>query len=135
MPVFLDSNIVLYSLGTEEAKRVAARALLAAQPCISTQVVNECSHVMRRKLGYAPAQVRRELSAVIQAARVVDISLQEIRAAWALGERYGYSHYDSLIIATALAAGCGILYTEDMQHGQVIDGRLKLLNPFLPENS
>jgi predicted nucleic acid-binding protein len=50
------------------------------------------------------------------------------------GQRYRFAWYDSLIIAAALAAGCYILYTEDMQHGQVINGKLTLLNPFVPEN-
>ncbi|MCY7350108.1 MAG: hypothetical protein LH606_05515 [Cytophagaceae bacterium] len=44
--------------------------------------------------------------------------------------RYGYQFYDSLIIATALQVGCTVLYSEDMQDGQVIDLRLTILNPF-----
>jgi predicted nucleic acid-binding protein len=46
-------------------------------------------------------------------------------------EKYGYSIFDSLIIAAALELGCNTLYTEDMQHGQVIEGTLKITNPFL----
>lgn len=61
---------------------------------------------------------------------MVDVSLTETRTAWLLAERYGYSHYDSLILATALMIGCDTLYTEDMQHGQVINQQLTLLNPF-----
>ena len=56
--------------------------------------------------------------------------MSEIRAAWALAERYGYSHFDSLIIATALATHCATLYSEDLQHRQVIDGRLTIIDPF-----
>jgi predicted nucleic acid-binding protein len=41
-----------------------------------------------------------------------------------------YAHYDSQIIAAALAAGCTVLYSEDMQHGQLIDGTLSIVNPF-----
>jgi predicted nucleic acid-binding protein len=63
---------------------------------------------------------------------LVDVGLHEIRAAWILAARYGFSHYDSLILAAALSAGCTTLYTEDMQHGQVIDERLTLIDPFLP---
>ena len=47
-----------------------------------------------------------------------------------IGERLGYAHYDSQIIAAALAAGCDVLYSEDLQHGQVIDGSLTMINPF-----
>ncbi len=61
MPVFLDSNIVLYALGDEESKRAVASELLAAWPTISTQVISECSHVLRRKLKISPARVADEM--------------------------------------------------------------------------
>jgi predicted nucleic acid-binding protein len=131
VPVFLDSNILLYALGDEEPKRQRARELLGALPTISTQVVNECSHVLRRKAGWRPSQIAAELTLLIGVARLVDVRMSEVRAAWAIAECYGFSHFDSLIVATALAADCTTLYTEDLQHGQVIDGRLTLVNPFL----
>jgi predicted nucleic acid-binding protein len=46
-------------------------------------------------------------------------------------ERYGYSLYDSMIVAAALLAECRIAYSEDLQHGQVIDKRLTVINPFV----
>lgn len=131
MSAFLDSNVLLYALGDEEPKRQRARDLLAAVPTISTQVVNECSHVLRRKAGWPPAQVAAELTLIIGLIRLVEVRMEEVRAAWSLAERYGFGHFDSLILATALAAGCTTLYTEDLQPGQVIDGRLTLVNPFL----
>ncbi len=131
MAVFLDSNILLYALGEEEPKRVRAQQLLASSPTISTQVVNECSHVLRRKARWAPAQVAAELTIMIGLTRLVEVRIEHIRAAWTLAERYGFSHFDSLIVASALDAVCGVLYTEDLQHGQVIDGRLTITNPFL----
>jgi predicted nucleic acid-binding protein len=94
-------------------------------------VVNECSHVLRRKAGWRPSQIAAELTLLIGVARLVDVRMSEVRAAWAIAECYGFSHFDSLIVATALAADCTTLYTEDLQHGQVIDGRLTLVNPFL----
>lgn len=131
MADFLDSNIVLYAMNGEDARYAVARRLLRATPCISTQVLNECSHVMRRKLGWEPARIAAELGVVIDLVQVVEFGINEIRAAWRISGRYGYGHYDSLIVATALAAGCTTLYTEDMQHGQVTDGGLTLVNPFL----
>lgn len=134
MTVFLDSNVVLYALGNDSGKRTIACALLVEKPTISTQVVNECSHVLRRKLRYSPAEAGKALTAVIKAVKLTDVGIQETYAAWALAARYAYSHFDSLIIATALNAGCTTLYSEDMQHGQVIGGRLTIINPFLPDN-
>jgi predicted nucleic acid-binding protein len=129
--VFLDSNVLLYALGDEEPKRQRARDLLAAVPTISTQVVNECSHVLRRKAGWPPAQVAAELTLIIGLTRLVEVRMEEVRAASSVAERYSFGHFDSLIVATALAAGCTTLYTEDLQPGQVVEGRLTLVNPFL----
>ena len=53
-------------------------------------------------------------------------------AALGIAERLGYQVYDSLIIASALEAGCATLYSEDMQDGQVVEGRLTIRNPFTP---
>lgn len=133
MSAFLDSNVLLYALGDEEPKRRRARGLLAAVPTISTQVVNECSHVLRRKAGWPPARVAAELTLMIGLTRLVEVRMDDVRAAWSLAERYGFSHFDSLILATALAAGCTTLYTEDLRHGQVIEGSLTLANPFLAQ--
>ena len=131
MSAFLDSNVVLYALGEDEAKRARGLDLIAAEPTISTQVVNECSHVLRRKAGWSPAKVAVELSVIVGLTRLVDVRLEHIRSAWQLAERYRFNHYDSVILASALAAGCTRLYSEDLQHGQVIEGQLTLVNPFL----
>ena len=48
-------------------------------------------------------------------------------------ERYKFSFYDSVIAASALHAGCKILYSEDLQDGQVIDKQLRITNPFEAE--
>lgn len=45
------------------------------------------------------------------------------------GRRYGFSYYDSLIVAAALDAGCKTLYSEDLQHGQQVEG-LTIVDPF-----
>lgn len=134
MPVFLDSNIVLYAFGDDVKGQEARRLLGSRQPValISTQVLNECSHVMRRKLRWPVSRVEQELELIMTLADVVEVGLPQIRAAWRLADRYGFSHYDSLIVATALSAGCRVLYTEDMQHGQLINGCLTLCNPFVP---
>jgi predicted nucleic acid-binding protein len=87
--------------------------------------------VLRRKQRYSPDDVKRELSAVLKTVRFVNVDISEIFSAWSVASRYGYSHFDSLIIASALAAHCSILYSEDMQHNQLIENQLRILNPFL----
>ena len=48
----------------------------------------------------------------------------------ALAERYGLSVYDAMIVATALIAGCTTLWSEDMQNGLLVEGQLRIMNPF-----
>ena len=86
---------------------------------------------MRRKHQYYPDDVNRELSAIIKAVTLVDVGIHEIRQAWTIAARYRFSHYDSLIIAAALASDCSTLYSEDLQHGQIIESQLTICNPFL----
>ncbi len=59
------------------------------------------------------------------------ITLDTIQLALKIFSKYQYNYYDCLIIASALENGCAILYSEDMQHKQIIDKKLLILNPFL----
>ncbi len=58
------------------------------------------------------------------------ITLETHQEALVIAEKYGYKIYDALIVASALEARCTILYSEDMQDGQVIDQGLTIRNPF-----
>lgn len=112
-------------------KRQNAQNLLAQYPTISTQVINECSHVMRRKLFWSPEKVAEELEVLLILVQLKTVDIQHIRSGWKIAARYGFSHFDSLMVASALEAGCQRLYSEDMQHGQLIENSLQIINPFL----
>ncbi len=62
---------------------------------------------------------------------VVDIDASKVLQAIELNIRYGYSYWDSLIIATALQRDCDILYSEDMQHDQLVESKLRIINPLI----
>jgi predicted nucleic acid-binding protein len=70
------------------------------------------------------------LSRVRQLLPVIPVTLDIHRAGVALAERYGLAVYDGMIAAAALDSGCDTLWSEDMQDGMVIDGRLTVVNPF-----
>ncbi len=127
---FVDTNTVIYSLGEDATKRRKALAILARKPVISIQVLNETANTMRRKLNFDLPAIRRFLLDLMGESRMHPITPATVLAALTIAERYGFSHYDSLIVATALEAGCRTLYSEDMQHGQLIDNRLTIINPF-----
>jgi predicted nucleic acid-binding protein len=133
MSNFLDSNVILYAFADDEKKKEIALNLLAQFPSFSTQVVNECSHVMRRKLHWQPEKIAEELEILLVLVQLQPLDIQHIRLAWKISARYGFSHFDSLIVATALEAGCEKLFTEDLHHGQIIEKELLIINPFLEE--
>lgn len=130
---FLDTNVLLYSIAENEPRTEVAEALLAAGGLVSVQVLNEFVVTARRKLAMSWDEVSEAASAIralcpTPLAVTVDTHDHALR----LAQRYGFHFYDALVVASALAAGCGILYTEDLQAGQVIDARLTIRNPFTP---
>lgn len=127
---FLDSNILVYAF-TTDPRAVAAQALLERGGIISVQGLNEFTNVAKRKLGMTWAEVRDALSAIRTICpTIVPIDVETHADALRIAERYGYAIFDALIIASALRADCGVLWSEDMQDGLVIDQRLRIANPF-----
>ncbi len=129
---FFDTNVIVYLLSGDAAKADRAEELLAGGGHISVQVLNEFAAVARRKLGLTWAETKDILAQVRAVCRVESVTLDMHDRAIRISERFGYSIYDSLIIAAAIVAGCDALYTEDMQDGQVIDQQLTIKNPFMP---
>ncbi|WP_144017662.1 PIN domain-containing protein [Planktothrix sp. PCC 11201] len=48
-----------------------------------------------------------------------------------INSKYGYTYWDSLVLATALQHNCNILSSEDMQANQLIEQKTIIINPFL----
>ena len=126
---FIDTNVAVYLLGEDSVKAARAEALLAERPTISTQVVNEFINVCTRKLGLACAAAHETARALMQHCEVVPLDAVTVERVMRLGERYGFSHWDALIVAAATLADCTILFSEDMQDGQTLGG-LAVRNPF-----
>lgn len=127
---FFDTNIALYLLSADASKADRSEALLAEGGTISVQVLNEFVAVARRKHQAPWEGVRATLDALCTVCEVVPLTLPVHQAAVKIAERFGFTIYDATIIASAQAAGCTTLYTEDLQHGQRIDGLL-VINPYL----
>jgi predicted nucleic acid-binding protein len=128
--IFLDSNIVVYAF-TDDPRAALSEDLLARGGDISVQVLNEFTNVARRKLGFAWGQIEEALGAIRVLARAIHpIDLDTHTGALTLAQRYGFSLYDALIVSSAIRAKCELLYSEDMQDGLVIEGTLRITNPF-----
>jgi len=117
--VFFDTNVLLYLLSNDAAKADRAEALLATGGVVSVQVLNEFASVASRKLTMTIPEVREILSTVRSVCVVKSVDVETHDLGLELAERYGFSIYDGLIVAAAVRAGCAILYTEDLQRGQV----------------
>jgi predicted nucleic acid-binding protein len=128
---FLDSKVLIYALGDNDARREIADSLLALGPVVSTQVLAETAAVLRRRFQAPPATIAQVLEAILPRVHCEPLTAAMVVSALHVGERLGYAHYDSQIIAAPLAMNCEVLYSEDLQHGQVIDGRLAIVNPFV----
>ena len=97
---------------------------------ISVQVLNEMANVMRRKLSMPWSEVDEVLTLIRSMCAPEPLTVEIHDRGRLVAERYGLSVYDGMIVAAALVSQCDILYTEDMQHGLVIDGQLRIQNPF-----
>lgn len=136
---FLDTNVLVYGFDATAGQKysIAAallhRALEEGAGCISTQVVQECTTVLLKKIFPINGAVAlRHLynSTLFPLCRFHITTPALYEKALHLKERYQFSFYDSLIVAAAVLSGCDTLYTEDLQDGQGIEG-VRIVNPFL----
>ena len=128
---FLDTNVLLYAFVEGDARAHKAEALLVKGGVISVQVLNEFAAVARRKLNKSWEEVRRALGILrVFCPEPVPVTVKTHEAALQIAERHKYSICDSLIIASALETGCNVVYSEDLQDGQVIENGLTIRNPF-----
>ncbi len=128
---FFDTSVLFYLLSNDSLKADRVEQLLAERGAISVQVLNEFAAVATRKLRMPLGDVREILDTVRAVCTVEPVTVATHDRALAVSERYKFSFYDSLIIASALIVGAKVLYSEDLQHGQVIDRQLRVANPFL----
>ena len=128
---FFDTSVLLYLLSADAARADLVEELLAGKGTISVQVLNEFAAVALRKTEMSLHEVRDVLDTVRMLCRVEPVTVATHDRGLAIVERYRLSVFDSMLIASALLAGNRRLYSEDLQHGQVIDGQLRIVNPFL----
>jgi predicted nucleic acid-binding protein len=127
---FFDTNVLVYLASGDAAKADRAEAILASGGAISVQVLNELANVARRKMQMSWQETHGLLSLLRGLLDVHPVAVETHETGLALAERYHLAIYDAMIAASALDAGCDTLWSEDMQHGMVLDGRLRVVNPF-----
>lgn len=128
----IDSNVAIYAFSRDE-RRLAAMQLLSAGPKISIQVLNEFASVSLRKRKIEWPEIEESLDIITRLAsstRALGYDVHDLGRV--IAQRYKLGFYDSLMASAAILDGCQTLYSEDMQHGLVIDDTLTITNPFLP---
>ena len=134
--ICVDTNLWVYALtrprsgDTTRHERAQEAIQAAGRLVITPQIINELCFVLRRKQGWQDAELR-PLIEQLQTNCIVHVPSSRWHL-FALDLRLAHqlSYWDSLVVAAAIEAGCETLLSEDMQHGQTLQG-IRLVNPLL----
>jgi predicted nucleic acid-binding protein len=132
--IFFDTNLLIYLYSEDEPEKQSKLLNLVKNHenrWISTQVLNELSNTLRRKFKLEYSEIENIVAEISAKFQIAVVQVQTIESAFKIAADYRYSYYDSLIIATALELSCQFLYSEDMQHGQLIKGQMRIFNPLV----
>lgn len=133
--VLIDTNLWIYLYSKDPAdKYQKVNMLLSSQIeslIISTQILGELYNVLLKKKFRTQAQAQEIISQLIAGFDITEIPATQVIESIKINARYGYSYWDSLLVSTALLSNCSILYSEDMQHDQLIEGKLRIINPLI----
>jgi predicted nucleic acid-binding protein len=130
---FLDTNVLVYTYSLKEPeKRNAAYRIFDRYTCVtSLQVFNEASNVWFKKLGWNGETIQKHLDNFsLICDEILSVERKTVNLALRLKDTYGFSYYDSLMLASALEGECGVIFSEDMNAGQRIEQTLTITNPF-----
>jgi predicted nucleic acid-binding protein len=130
--IALDTNVLIYNHGNEgDAKQVIADSLFDNVPVISTQVISEYLNILKRISKMGKCDLLKICAEWLKDCQIQSVNLSTVKLAHDLIQKYDFQLFDSIIVASALEAGCDILYSEDMQHGLLVESKLKIINPFV----
>ena len=132
---FFDTNVLVYTddkaapAKQRRAVQLVAEHRLATTGVVSLQVLQEYFVTVTRKL-QVDAKIARRKVELLAEFDVVAPDVADVLAAIDLHRLYGVRFWDALVLRSAKQAGCKILFSEDMQAAQEIDG-IRIENPFL----
>ena len=127
---FFDTNVLIYLAVTDPVRTARAQAMVVGGGHVSVQVLNEIASVARRKHHKPWSEITTFLDLLRSFVEVAPLTVETHEMGLRLAQRYGFSVYDAMIVAAALLLGCDVLWSEDMQDGLVVEGDLRIMNPF-----
>lgn len=131
---FIDTNVLVYAEASDApVKQRIALALLKGlyeEGCgvLSTQVLQEYCNVALKRLKLPAHYVRSQL-ALYEQFEVVQVTPDIIRAGLDLHQTRSVSFFDSIVLASAHLSGCSVIWTENLNTGEVVNG-VTISNPF-----
>jgi predicted nucleic acid-binding protein len=124
---FFDTIVLIYAVAHDDPRNTQAEELLASGGVLSVQILNEFASVARRKILMSWSDVREALDAFrALCPSPLPITIEMHEAALKIAEKHGYNIFDALVVSAALESGCTTLYSEDLHHGQTVDGQLTI---------
>ncbi len=130
--IALDTNVLIYIHDSSSSiKKTIAEDLLADNPFISSQVISEYLNTTRRLLQLSKDELLAQTSNLLADCTIIPVLSSTLLSAAELVKKYHFQLFDAVIVSAAKENNCAILYSEDMQHGLVVDKSLTIINPFL----
>ena len=130
--IAIDTNILLYSISKNEDRKLPIAANLINEcPVIFPQNLSEFINVLVNGWKYPKENMGLIVSEVLNSCQLINTSVAAYKLAFELIKKYDFQVFDAVIVASALDAGCRVLFSEDMQDNLVVEKQLTIINPFL----
>jgi len=133
--IFVDTNIWLYAFMEQDSQKSSISKEIIdkniERTYLSTQILNEICINLLKKANYSEKEIKYLIKNLNDVYEIFPIRVEDCIKASEIRGKFYISYWDSLVIASALNNKCSVLYSEDMQHNQTIEGKLKIINPFL----
>ena len=133
--IFIDTNIWLYAFMEQDTeKSQIAREIIDGNKeyvCLNVQIVNEICVNLIKKAFYTEEEIQQLIKNLNDAFEIYSLKVEDILLASQIRTKYSFSYWDSLIVSSALNNECNVLYSEDMHHNLMVEGKLRIINPFI----
>lgn len=130
--ITLDTTIVIYAFGRpDDVRKRIAKEIITKCNVISLQVLNETIFVLLKKFKLPLEEIEKVAEFMKQKFVITNLNIHTLDLTITILNKYGFSFWDSMMVAAALDNQCSILYSEDLHHKQIIEGKLHIINPFL----
>jgi predicted nucleic acid-binding protein len=130
--ITLDSNILIYAFANNnDFRKSIAIDIIAKCNIISIQAVNETSYILLKKFKLPIDQLEQVIQFMKNQFKISSLSANILDQTISIYNKYHFSFWDSMMIAAALENHCSIIFTEDLSHDQLIENRLRIVNPFI----